>query len=75
MSSNLGPLLSQAADEALTKQVGYSKNQTIRIRLVDCGTSYMIGVWLAGTKDFDRPDGAGDTVAEALEDAARKVKR
>jgi hypothetical protein len=31
---------------------------------------HKIGVWLPGTRLFDRPNGTGDSLCEALEDAA-----
>ncbi|MCU1305119.1 MAG: hypothetical protein JWQ87_5403 [Candidatus Sulfotelmatobacter sp.] len=33
-----------------------------------------IGVWLPWSKVFDAPDGIGDSLAGALEDAAYKVR-
>lgn len=36
---------------------------------------HRIMVWLPGAKTYDQPDGIGDSLAEALEDAAHKVSQ
>jgi hypothetical protein len=57
------------ADQLLTENV----RKDLRAMIVDmfCGR---VGVWLKGSKRHDDPDGLGDSVVEALENAAYKLE-
>jgi hypothetical protein len=69
-------MLSSIADRALCSSLegdgGYVRG--IQIALFDTGDATRVGVWLLLTQRFDHPDGLGDTLSEALEDAAHRVR-
>jgi hypothetical protein len=64
-------MISQIADNALTRVVLIGHPRGLHIQELG---SDRIGVWLPDTPRYDLPDGIGDTVSEALELAARKVR-
>jgi len=59
--------LSPEANLILTALLTDSRYRGIRIRHDVTGA---LAVWLPETQDYDKPDGTGDSVSEALEDAA-----
>jgi hypothetical protein len=64
-------MLSQPADRLLTESLLCSLNRGITIQVM---AVRQICVWLPGSQTFDKPDGIGETVSEALEDAAHRVQ-
>ena len=63
-------MLSQIADRALSIACCGSW-QSLTVQWTERNNRFE--VWLPESKGFDAPDGFGNTVAEALEDAAHKV--
>jgi len=64
-------MISPLADQLLTEDVRGVWGTGILIRL---SPDRRVGVWLSATRRFDSPDGLGDSVAEALENAAHKIE-
>jgi hypothetical protein len=65
--------ISEAADKLLTANV-LKDRYGIRIDKFHFAGEPRIGVWLSETKKCDGPDGIGDSVTAALENAAYKLE-
>jgi hypothetical protein len=66
--------LSRIGDAALTDSLLRGDSRGIRIQSFKGRDGWRISVWLPTTQDFDPPDGTGETVSEALEYAAHRVR-
>jgi hypothetical protein len=64
-------MISEAADKLLTADV---RNPWARGISVRSTADRRFGVWLSETPRHDGPDGIGDSVSEALENAAYKLE-